>query len=598
MSQIRKVDDAGEKIGGARKDMWRSRVMTPEDLDALSIEEAVAFVSKDLVWPKPDYAALAEAGFEPEALALQKIVRDRLPAAAVIPDNDKPDQEQRRIHRQYVEMVSLLRDVAARLKTAAEMRVFHNEIYTELDWHQTGWRSNEVRSKIASVTSGRKRPYELKTADLDKASAMVREGFPSSKVDPWLKGVLIKQRAGEFYAVRGRTITTKGHATHEAAVAALKAAYQEKRTKKADTPKMPPMYRERLDEIVREGLPARRDGSVSPEAFIEEFGFRGVEFGEWLPDGERQMVLDHAWDAFCDLAEVLDIPRTSLSLGGNLALAFGARGNGQAAHYEPLRAVFNVSRLSGAGSVAHEYGHFLDHYAGQKEYIPTQNGSIASGSGWYEWSLPRAGRLSGLGSELAGMWDRMMETIRMRRLSREEHVAALDSKIAYHAERIASETKRLETFIASGGEQRDGKFVGKMQTWLRREAATEQSVRARREAFLNNPSLPGAAAVSHFFTEALKLGGANGYWQRPTETFARAFECAVFDALKKAGARSDYLVHGVEPELYADAIWKGNPYPVGDEREAITSIALDLSRAIIPAIVSKFEQEPEPAPVP
>lgn len=196
------------------------------------------------------------------------------------------------------------------------------------------------------------------------------------------------------------------------------------------------------------------------------------------------------------------------------------------------------------------------------------------------------------------MWDRMMETIRMRRLSREEHVAALDSKIAYHAERISSEMKRLETFIASGGEQRDGKFVGKMQTWLRREAATEQSVRARREAFLNNPSLPGAAAVSHFFTEALKLGGANGYWQRPTETFARAFECAVFDALKKAGARSDYLVHGVEPELYADAIWKGNPYPVGDEREAITSIALDLSRAIIPAIVSKFEQEPGPAPAP
>lgn len=157
------------------------------------------------------------------------------------------------------------------------------------------------------------------------------------------------------------------------------------------------------------------------------------------------------------------------------------------------------------------------------------------------------------------MWDRMMETIRMRRLSRDEHLAALDSKINYHAGRIASETKRLETFIASGGEQRDRKFVPKMQAWLRGEAAAENSVRARREAFHNNPSLPGAAAVSHYFAEALKLGGSNGYWQRPTETFARAFECAVFDALKKSGARSDYLVHGVEPELYADAVWKGNP---------------------------------------
>ncbi|HNU09577.1 MAG TPA: hypothetical protein PKO33_17545, partial [Pyrinomonadaceae bacterium] len=61
----------------------------------------------------------------------------------------------------------------------------------------------------------------------------------------------------------------------------------------------------------------------------------------------------------------------ALSLGGQLAIAFGARGHGggftggsAAAHYEPDRAVFNLTRLNGAGSAAHEWFHALDHYFG------------------------------------------------------------------------------------------------------------------------------------------------------------------------------------------------------------------------------------------
>ena len=55
----------------------------------------------------------------------------------------------------------------------------------------------------------------------------------------------------------------------------------------------------------------------------------------------------------------------SLSRKG-LAIAFGARGRGNAlAHYEKDLEVINLTKLRGAGSLAHEWGHALDHMIGQ-----------------------------------------------------------------------------------------------------------------------------------------------------------------------------------------------------------------------------------------
>lgn len=54
-------------------------------------------------------------------------------------------------------------------------------------------------------------------------------------------------------------------------------------------------------------------------------------------------------------------------MGGELSIAFGARGSGNAmAHYEPLRQVINLTKTKGAGSLAHEYGHAIDYIIGSK----------------------------------------------------------------------------------------------------------------------------------------------------------------------------------------------------------------------------------------
>lgn len=132
-----------------------------------------------------------------------------------------------------------------------------------------------------------------------------------------------------------------------------------------------------LSHLKRKGPDWRNGRDVTSEDFIKEFGFRAVEYGESLPQKERQIIINFAYDSFCDLAYVLNTNRKMLSLNPerakenqngqeiglekSLALAFGARGRGSAlAHFETGRNVINLTRLKGAGSLVHEYGHALE----------------------------------------------------------------------------------------------------------------------------------------------------------------------------------------------------------------------------------------------
>ena len=114
----------------------------------------------------------------------------------------------------------------------------------------------------------------------------------------------------------------------------------------------------------------RRQGDVKGEDFMRSFGFRAVEFGNWNNQEERQSLMNDAWDGLLDLADVLGVPPKALGLNGDLALAFGARGHGlqsARAHYELERAVINLAKERGAGSLAHEWFHALDHYFGRQD---------------------------------------------------------------------------------------------------------------------------------------------------------------------------------------------------------------------------------------
>jgi len=120
---------------------------------------------------------------------------------------------------------------------------------------------------------------------------------------------------------------------------------------------------------IRRGT-VRRNQDATPEMFMKKFKPRGIEFGNWNNQSERQQVLNHAYDGLLDLADVLGVTPSELMLGGELAIAFGARGaglSGAKAHYELDYGVINLTKMKGAGALGHEYFHALDHYFARKD---------------------------------------------------------------------------------------------------------------------------------------------------------------------------------------------------------------------------------------
>lgn len=71
---------------------------------------------------------------------------------------------------------------------------------------------------------------------------------------------------------------------------------------------------------------SRREGNITPEKFSAVFGFRGVQFGNYVEADRRQSDLNECHDALIDMAEAIGLPPRALSLGGSLGMAFGARG--------------------------------------------------------------------------------------------------------------------------------------------------------------------------------------------------------------------------------------------------------------------------------
>lgn len=121
--------------------------------------------------------------------------------------------------------------------------------------------------------------------------------------------------------------------------------------------------------------------NATPEKFSDAFGFRGVQFGNYVEGARRQSDLNRAYDSLMDMADVLKVPPKALSLNGRLGLAFGARGKGgknaAAAHYEPGQVAINLTKGNGAGSLAHEWFHALDNYFGQHDVA--KDGDVGSG---------------------------------------------------------------------------------------------------------------------------------------------------------------------------------------------------------------------------
>jgi hypothetical protein len=598
----RRIDDAGKKIGGARKDWARER-MVQADVNDMTDAEKVEHIHKDNVWPKPDYAALVAAGMSREAAAQIKVIRDR---TARTPTVSRKREHSTTLSWYYETLSTVGRELEA-CKTIEDVRRV-NQIMEEVIGRRSDrkyWAAEGLH-RFHVITKGRFSPLYCTYDDTAKIASLLNQGFPE-EVPAWRRGHVVKKHSSrdDVIILKGRTIVKSGFDSEAAANAWLKESWEEAQAskKKGDVKKVP--NRPHLDHIERNGFSDHRgEEDVSPQTFIDVFGFRGIEFGEWLPDDERQLVLNHGYDALMDLANVIGFTPGQLSLGGELSLAFGARGNGgtHAAHYEAGRRVVNMTRLTGAGFLAHEWGHALDHVLGMGSDV---NMEIPSLSGWRTRIMDCKKVLAHRGDEVVNSAQSLLSAIYYRPktkaeaiLEAEQNVGAFTTSVGLHEQAIANHRSKAE----EAGTKTNAVWMKKVTKAMKgQQDGLDFWNRALQNATAKSEFDDFGTKSSDYVQEAVKISGADGYWARPNELFARAFESYVTETLKEMEASSNYLVAWADARFYPEEVYKGNPYPDGDELMRLASrfeslmtacVTLIPDMSVIPPILPKANNTP------
>lgn len=370
-----KLEDFGERIGGARKDAWSGRGLILDDLSEMNDRERSNAVKKDNVWRRPDYRKLVEGGESRALLFARNEIRKTLNQNITyprVPEDMKNSpqylEKAKKLQEDFVRTVREIQKLAENAKTAEDFMnmgrkwLRENGYITSVgnrDQYTEKWRSNPALrgSDYATTVEYLSRNFDM----LDKLAE--KKGFAADVKTQVPKGFSIhqdSQRNGTWFAAKGRYIIRDNFQTYDDALNFLKQLTAAKKRKTRFVPKQ-------LLEVHRKGPDYRSSQDVTGQDYLDTFGFRGGEFGNWMSEKDRRVSMNYGFDALKDLADALQIADADISLGGNLSIAFGSRGqglSGAAAHYEPDRHVINLTKMNGAGSLAHEWFHALDDYVG------------------------------------------------------------------------------------------------------------------------------------------------------------------------------------------------------------------------------------------
>lgn len=376
----KKQADFGEKIGGARKDEWAARGLTSADMEGMNAREIQKYAKKERVWKRPNWEqAVADGGDRGVLYAQNEIYKslNTTPSSAFSYRN-KSEADILAAAKLYADEITEIRKMAENAKTAEDFKNMGAKWITEkgyaeikngrLTWTEKYYRSPALYGSnyLVAVDKMAQRFNVL-------GERALMEGFGVSSDSKLPRGYEIRKTAdsfysskaetGNYYIVKGNYRVAVGFNTIEEAIAYGKEHFGTAATAaKAGKQRYVP---EQLSEVHREGLDYRQGRDIAGDDYIRDFGIKGGEFGNWLSELDRKTSLNYGYDAFCDLADALGMEKTDISLNGTLSIGFGSRGlglSGAAAHYEPLRKVINLTKMNGAGSLAHEWWHAFEDY--------------------------------------------------------------------------------------------------------------------------------------------------------------------------------------------------------------------------------------------
>jgi len=489
-------------------------------------------------WPEPDWRAWVANGLPAQLAAdlyfLRKNLVNRPPSPSF--GVDAPT---------WVRMYH--RAVDAMKKTLAGLSM--NDTFATISWRYEAileWQDGMTRDKRISVENrlapfglgkGYRRrlnhPFGLSHLMDLRRRYIAAYGWPTDPdipTDPeWLPLEIINRATGEVCwkvcksSSKGFLPGEQGHDDEEMAIieaiVQIKADARDKESGSTNPYDRPPV----AGEVVREG-PDWRDGQhVTTEEFLKRFRLRGIQFGNWVTQKERQDFLDQAWDALNDLMDICGLPPEAASINGFIeGFAFGSRGKpGSAAHWEPEHRVLHLTRKRGAGALAHEWAHAMDNYLGVAAYR-----ALVSAAG--DYPPPQYEQKHNL----------------------------------IHA--------FLSTLRETGGVFPPTKAMMRVKVVMRNRGGNDDPLCRNR---------------STYFAHARQIDGVGGtYWQSNEELWARAFEAWVHDALEASARRSDFLVYGVDEECW-DKAGRPSPYPLGEERAHIGGVIAAAIRNWKPAIM-------------
>ncbi|MCI2999302.1 LPD1 domain-containing protein [[Clostridium] innocuum] len=403
------IQDFGEKIGGAKKDLWRRRGLNVTDLITMTEKEKREFIKKENVWPKPDYDKMLQEGVSKRVIWFQKRIRDSTPAKPRFNPLKNPAVSQ----EEYITFMSKLSIMCENVKEEVDILNFYITEFAK-EFIQPGSPTtyyvkilpqyeDTIDNKILKAVQERpgfnkidkeiqKRKFYYSEEDkllspyqfllYDQRHIYFKDMFGKSTLTDGCNYYYAQHdelkpnvwQSNTYFIVKSHTVVSFNHETLQAAKDFIlknvdTSPTSEKRNIKGA------FKIEYLENIVRRSPGMRETRYANGNMYLQDFGFRGGEFGNWLSEKERQISLNFGYDALIDLCAALQIDKKDISLGGRLAIAFGARGRGSAmAHYEPLLEVINLTKLRGAGCLAHEWAHALDDILSESLMMRISNG--------------------------------------------------------------------------------------------------------------------------------------------------------------------------------------------------------------------------------
>ena len=595
-------EDFGEKIGGAKKDLWKDRGLYVDDLSGMNEREAEKFVKKDNVWKKPDYQAMLDEGVPLGVVYFIKKARDGLSASPQYYRRDDTPEKRLARQKEYIQTVRELQNVVSEVRTVEDAMKVYDRFFLENGYLEQvqGWgsgihyRATEKGQENPVITNKLSNALMVRSAEYFERNFTQKarkEQFGVSKDQKVPKGYAIHfndgkntysrnndWKAGTYYVTKGYSILQTNFESREAALKWVQD-FARQRSKGGKVRFTPPQ----LEHVRRTGPDIRSGQEITGQHYLETFGFRGGEFGNWMNQNDRQASLNMGFEALKDLASALQISDKDIAYQGTLAIAFGARGSGNAAaHYEPLRKVINLTKMHGAGSLAHEWWHGFDDYLGTR-----------MGAKGFLSEQPR----------LYPLFQKLIDTMKYKpetpeqaakrteaqsERTRKNAASWLDSAVLGSLKRYGNE-EQMETYAVLREAFLSGETGSVERLSAFKKAVTgrviPKSERERLELFermlhgVQEQETPQIGRTeTDYYRNSVRMGKEcekdGGYWDSNVEMTARAFACYIKDKLPY---QSDYLAGHADCAVTLVAGKDGKmevlkAYPEGEERKAINAV--------------------------